>query len=215
MTALATDLISVVIADDHPVMRAGLRMLLDAENDMQVVAESGTVEETLETLRLYEPDVVLLDLYMPGGPCLRCIPMMLEASPRTSVVVLTMQTSPGFVREALRLGATAYVTKQAADGDLVHAVRGAAHDEPYVQPTLGAQLAVTPLEQTQTDELTARETEVLRLIALGYTNAEIAGEMGRSVRTVESHRTRLQRKLDLGSRAELVRYALEHGMLEP
>lgn len=206
--------ISIVIADDHAVMRSGLKLLLETEQDLAVVAEAGDVEETIRKLKAYKPDVLLLDLHMPGGPSLQAIPEMRQVSPNTHIVVLTMQNSPGFVRESLRLGAIGYVTKEAADAEVVDAVRLAADDQPYLHPKLGARLATEPVDEGPPDDLTEREVEVLRLIALGYTNTEIAGQLYLSVRTVESHRAHVQQKLRVTSRAELVRYALDHGLVE-
>jgi two-component system response regulator NreC len=208
------DATSIVIADDHTVVRSGLRMLLEAEADFEVVGEAGDVPETIRKLKAFKPDVLLLDLHMPGGPSLDSFPEMVEASPETRVVVLTMQNSPGFVREALRAGAIGYVTKEAADAELVEAVRLAAAGEPYLHPKLGARLATEPAEEGPPDDLTEREVEVLRLIALGHTNTEIAAQLFLSVRTVESHRAHVQQKLRLTTRAELVQYALKHGFVE-
>jgi two-component system response regulator NreC len=125
-----------------------------------------------------------------------------------------MQNSPGFVREALRAGAIGYVTKEAADAEVVEAVRLAADDQPYLHPRLGAKLATEPVDEGPPDDLTEREVQVLRLIALGHTNTEIASQLYLSVRTVESHRAHIQQKLRLSTRAELVRYALDHGLVE-
>lgn len=209
-----TSVTSVLIADDHAVMRSGLRLLLEAEDDMDVVAEAGDVDETVRKLKAYKPEVLLLDLHMPGGPSLARIPEMREVAPHTKIVILTMQNSPGFVREALRAGALGYVTKEAADAELVEAVRLAANGEPYLQPAMGARLAREPEAVGAPDGLTDREVEVLRLIALGHTNAEIASQLFLSVRTVESHRGHIQQKLRLQTRAELVRYALDHQLIE-
>jgi two-component system, NarL family, response regulator NreC len=209
-----TDMTSILIADDHAVMRSGLRMLLENEVDFEVAAEAGDVAETIRKLKAYKPDVLLLDLHMPGGPSLQAIPEMREASPGTRIVVLTMQDSAGFVREALRAGALGYVTKDAADTELVEAVRLAVDDQPYLHPKLGAKLAIEPDNEGPPDDLSEREVEVLRLIALGHTNAEIAGQLYLSVRTVESHRAHIQQKLRLQTRAELVHYALKHKLVE-
>ena len=195
-------------------MRSGLKMLLEAEDGFEVLAEAGDVDETIRKVKAYKPDVLLLDLHMPGGPSLQSIPELRDASPGTRIVVLTMQNSTGFVREALRLGALGYVTKEAADDMLVEAVRSAAADEPYLEPSLGIRLAREPTEEGPPDDLSEREVEVLRLIALGHTNAEIASQLYLSVRTVESHRAHIQQKLRLSSRAELVRYALQHGLVQ-
>jgi len=207
--------ISIVIADDHAVMRSGLKMLLEAERNLEVVSEAGDVQETIRKLKAYKPDVLLLDLHMPGGPSLGAIPEMRDCSPGTRIVVLTMQNSPGFVREALRAGASGYVTKEAADSEVVEAVRLAADDQPYLHPKLGARLATEPADEGPPDDLTEREAEVLRLIAFGHTNTEIAAQLYLSVRTVESHRSHIQQKLRLSTRAELVRYALDHRLVAP
>jgi two-component system response regulator NreC len=204
---------TIVIADDHAVMRSGLRMLLEVEDDLEVVAEAGDVDETIRKLKGFKPDILLLDLHMPGGPSLRAMPEIQSASPTTGVVVLTMQNSPAFVREALRAGALGYVTKEAADTDVVEAVRLAATGQSYLQPGLGARLATEPEVEGQPDGLSDREAEVLGLIALGHTNAEIAGKLFLSVRTVESHRSHIQQKLRLTTRSQLVHYALQHGLV--
>jgi two-component system response regulator NreC len=214
MTTSAQRTTSILIADDHAVVRSGLRMLLDSEEDIEVTAEAGDVPETIRKLKAYKPDVMLLDLHMPGGPSLQALPEMRDASPDTRIVILTMQNSAGFVREALRAGALGYVTKDAADTELVEAVRLAIANEPYLHPRLGAMLATDRVETEPPDNLTDRELEVLRLIALGHTNAEIAGQLYLSVRTVESHRAHIQQKLRLQTRAELVHYALERKLLE-
>lgn len=205
----------LVIADDHAVVRSGLRMLLDAEEDFEVVAEAGDVPSALHYVRAHRPGVLVLDLNMPGQPSLPAIGDFLEASPETRIVVLTMQNDPAFAREALRAGALGYVLKEAADAELVEAVRLAAEGRTYLHPELGAKLAAEPPEPSgPPDDLTEREVEVLRLIALGHTNAEIAGQLYLSVRTVESHRAHIQQKLRLTTRAELVRYALDKHLIE-
>jgi two-component system response regulator NreC len=158
--------------------------------------------------------VLILDLNMPGDPSLPAIPVFREESPDTRVVVLTMQEDPAFAREALQAGASGYVLKEAADEELVQAVRAAAEGGTYLNPQLGARIAAAPPEPAgPPDDLTEREVEILRLIALGHTNAEIAGRLYLSVRTVESHRAHIQQKLRLSTRAELVRYALDHGFV--
>ena len=207
--------IKLVIADDHAIVRSGLRMLLDAEPDFQVVAEAGDVPSALHYVRAHRPSILILDLNMPGEPSLPAIGKFLEGSPETRIVVLTMQSDPGFAREALRAGALGYVLKEAADAELVEAVRLAAQGRTYLHPELGAKLAAAPPEpQGPPDDLTEREVEVLRLIALGHTNSEIASQLYLSVRTVESHRAHIQQKLRLSTRAELVRYALDKKLIE-
>jgi two-component system response regulator NreC len=207
--------IKLVIADDHAVVRSGLRMLLEAEADFEVVAEAGDVTSAIHYVRAHRPDVLILDLNMPGEPSLPAIGTFREDSPGTQVVVLTMQSDPAFAREALRGGALGYVLKEAADAELVEAVRLAAQGRTYLHPELGAKLAAEPpAPEGPPDDLTEREVEVLRLIALGHTNSEIAGQLYLSVRTVESHRAHIQQKLRLTTRAELVRYALDHDLID-
>ena len=208
-------MITILIADDHQVVRSGLKMLLDAEEDFEVLAEAGDVDAAARAVLGYKPDVVVLDLNMPGGSSLTAIPKMLSDSPKTSVVVLTMQEDPAFAREALQAGALGYVLKEAADSELVEAVRMAAEGRTYLHPELGARIASEPPKPTgPPDDLTDREVDILRLIALGHTNTEIAEQLFLSVRTVESHRARVQQKTGLTTRAELVRYALDHEVVE-
>jgi two-component system response regulator NreC len=202
----------IVLADDHQVVRAGLRMLLDAEADFEVVAEASDVDAAKRYVRGHHPHVLVLDLNMPGGSSLEAIPIIREESPDTQIVVLTMQQEPAFAREALRAGALGYVLKEAADDELVEAVRRAAVGERYLNPTLGARIASEP-PPGPPDDLSEREVDVLRLIALGNTNAEIAEQLYLSVRTVETHRSHIQQKLRLSTRAELVGYALERGLI--
>jgi two-component system, NarL family, response regulator NreC len=207
--------ITVVLADDHPVVRSGLRMLLDAQDDLEVVAEAGDVDAARRSVLGYKPVVLVLDLNMPGGSSLEAIPAMAENSPGTSVVVLTMQEDPAFAREALRAGARGYVLKQSAGTELVQAIRAAAGGGTWLNPELGARMAAAPATPAgPPGDLTERELDVLRLIALGHTNNEIAGQLYLSVRTVETHRAHIQQKLGMSSRAELVRYALDHDLIE-
>lgn len=204
---------SIVLADDHTVIRNALRMLLDAEPGFEVVAEAGDADTALRYVRGHKPTVLLLDLNMPGRSSLEAVPEILAASPQTEIVVLTMQNEPAFARRALQAGVRGYVLKEAADAELVQAVRSAAAGDTYLQPALGARLAAGA-DARQADELSERERDVLRLIALGHTNAEVAEQLFISIRTVESHRAHIQQKLRLSSRAELVRYALERGLVE-
>jgi two-component system response regulator NreC len=205
----------IVIADDHAVVRSGLRMLLNAETDFEVVAEAGDVPDAVRYTRGHHPDVLVLDLNMPGEPSLEAIPGLRKDFPETQIVVLTMQNEPAFARQALRAGAIGYVLKEAADEELVQAVRLAAEGRTYLNPELGARVAAAPPEATgPPDDLTEREVEVLGLIALGHTNGEIAERLFLSVRTVESHRAHIQQKLRRSSRAELVRYALAHDLVD-
>lgn len=207
-----------MLADDHAVVRSGLRMLLDAEDGLRVVAEAGDVDDAVRLTRAHRPAVLVLDLNMPGSgtsSSLHALPTLGEGAPGTRVVILTMQDDPQFARRALAEGACGYVLKEAADAELVEAVRRAARGEVYLNPRLGAQIAAAPPAPTgPPDDLTDRELEVLRLIALGHTNGDIGGQLFLSVRTVESHRAHIQQKLRRTTRAELVRYALDHGLLE-
>ena len=205
----------IVIADDHVVVRRGLRMLLDAAEGFEVVAEAGNVEDARRYVRAHRPGILVLDLNMPGDDSLEAIPQIRDEAPATEIVVLTMQSETGFARTALQAGAKGYVLKEAADDELVEAVRAAARGETYLNPRLGARLAAEPPAPAgRPDDLTEREVEILRLIALGHTNGEIASQLYLSVRTVESHRAHIQQKLRRTSRAELVRYALDKGLVE-
>jgi len=207
--------IKIIVADDHAVVRAGLRMVLDAQPDLDVIAEADDVESTLRKVRAHRPDVLLLDLNMPGESTLPKIPELRESSPDTRIVVLTMQNDPAFAREAFQAGAAGYVLKESAANEVVDAVRQVLEGRTYLNPELGARIAAAPVEPSgPPDDLSEREIEVLRLIALGHTNSEIASSLYLSVRTVESHRAHIQQKLRLSSRADLVRYALEHGLME-
>lgn len=205
--------VRIVLADDHVVVRSALRMLLEAEPEFEVVSEAGDAEEAARKVRGHHPQVLVLDVNMPGGSGLAAVPKIREESPQTQIVILTMQNEPAFAREAMRAGALGYVLKEAADAQLVEAVRMAAAGETYLQPELGARLAAEP-DSGAPDDLSERELEVLRLIALGHTNSEIAEQLYLSVRTVESHRAHIQQKLRLTTRSELVRYALERGLVE-
>ncbi|QEC49826.1 response regulator transcription factor [Baekduia soli] len=212
------DEITIVLADDHGVVRSGLRMLLDAEEGFRVLAEAATVDDAVRLAKAHRPTVLVLDLNMPGRQTtssLDVLPALSADLPQTRVVILTMQEDPQFARTALGAGAKGYVLKEAADAELVEAVRRAAAGEVYLNPRLGAQIAAAPPEPAgPPDDLTEREVEVLRLIALGHTNGDIGQQLFLSVRTVESHRAHIQQKLRRTTRAELVRYALDRGLLD-
>jgi len=212
---LGSKAVEIVLADDHEVVRRGLRMVLEAEEGFEVVAEAGDLDATRRSVLGYKPAVLVLDINMPEGSSLPMIPELLEVSPETRIVVLTVQNDPAFAHEAMRAGATGYVLKNAASTELVDAVRAAAAGETYLNPKLGAQLAAAPPNPTgPPDDLTDRELEILHLIALGHTNSEIAEQVYLSVRTVESHRAHIQQKTGRSTRSELVRYALDHGLVE-
>jgi two-component system response regulator NreC len=208
----ATDTVTIVLADDHQVVRQGLRMLLEAEDGLEVLDEAGDAEGALRKVLAYHPDVLVLDLNMPGEPSLTAIPRILKTSSNTNIVILTMQDDPAFAREALRAGAVGYVLKDAADTELVQAVRMAAIGRTYLNPELGARLAAAP--SGPPDNLSERELQVLKMIALGYTNGEIASELFLSVRTVESHRGHLQHKTQCSTRSQLVAYARRHRLVD-
>jgi two-component system, NarL family, response regulator NreC len=206
--------ITIVIADDHRVVRAGLRMLLEAQDGMRVVAEADDIASCERRVAAHQPSVLVLDVNMPEGSSIPAIGRLRAAAPRTRIVVLTMQNDPDLAREALRAGATGFVLKESAEAELIGAVRSAAQGRTYLTPELGARLASeVPRGNGPPDDLSPREVEVLGLIALGHTNAEIAAQLYLSVRTVESHRAHIQQKTQRSTRAELVAYAREHGLV--
>jgi two-component system response regulator NreC len=210
---MTDDDITVVIADDHTVVRKGLRLLIDAEPGLRVVAEAGDLPDAVRLTKAHRPRVLVLDLNMPGGSSLEAIPDI--AAGPTAVVVLTMQDDPSFARRALQSGASGFVLKEAADDELLLAIRLAADGETYLNPRLGAKLAAQPTKpEGPPDDLTEREVEVLRLIALGHTNNEIGEQLYLSTRTVETHRAHIQQKLRRSTRADLVRYAFEHDLVK-
>jgi two-component system, NarL family, response regulator NreC len=206
--------ITIVLADDHRVVRSGLRVLLESDSRFTVLGEAGDVAGTVQQVRDCHPRVLVLDLNMGGESSLDAIPQLRADWPETQIVVLTMQEDPAFARAALRAGALGYVLKDAADDELMNAVLLAARGQTYLNPQLGARLAAQPAADVPPDNLSPRETEVLTLIALGHTNTEIAASLFLSVRTVESHRSHIQQKTGLTTRAELVGYARERGLLD-
>jgi two-component system, NarL family, response regulator NreC len=210
--------IRVLIVDDHAVVRTGLRRVLDAEPDMETVGEAADAERAVFEAIENKPDVILLDAMMPGKTGIEGMPAILQAVPDARVLVLSMQDDPRYVREAFDAGACGYVLKEAADTEVVSAVRAVAGGERYVHPSLGAKLFAAEAEgrrRAEQDPLSDREREVLRLLSLGHTNQEIAKMLFISVRTAETHRAHIMQKLHLSSRAELVRYAISTGLLDP
>jgi two-component system response regulator NreC len=208
--------IRLLIIDDHQLVRSGLRRLLEGEADFTVEDEAGTAYDAVRLARLHKPDVILLDVVMPGGSGLDAIPEIREAAPDAKIVTLSMQDDPSYVRQAFASGASGYVLKEAADDELLAAIREVASGGNYVDPQLGARLAAadaTAAAEADADPLSDREHEVLRLLALGHTNQEIAQMLFLSVRTAETHRARIMQKLRISTRAELVRYAIDHGVL--
>jgi DNA-binding NarL/FixJ family response regulator len=210
-------MIRVLVADDHAVVRTGLRRILDAEDDIETVGEAATADRAIFEAMEHKPDVVLMDVTMPGGSGVDALPALLQSVPDTHVLMLSMHDDPAYVRAAFEGGASGYVLKDAADSEVVAAVRAVAAGERYVHPVLGAKLVEAESEErkrAEADPLSEREREVLRLLALGHTNQEIASMLYISVRTAETHRAHIMQKLRLASRAELVRYALDAGLIE-
>jgi two-component system, NarL family, response regulator NreC len=209
--------IRVLIVDDHAVVRAGIKLMLAAEPDIQPVAEAGSRREAIFAARSTNPNVILLDVVMPDGSGLESIPQLLHEQPDAKVLVLSMQDDPRYVREAFAAGASGYVLKEAADVEVVGAVREVARGGRYVHPELGARLIEAEAEaarRAEEDPLSSREREVLRLLAYGHTNQEIAKQLFISVRTAETHRAHIMQKLRIATRAELVRYAITQGLLD-
>ena len=215
MAAIATT--RVLVCDDHALVRSGLCRLLESEQSFAVVGQAADAEQAIERVAELRPDVLLLDVVMPGRSGIDALADLRAASPDTHILVLSMQDDPSYVRQAFAAGAHGYLVKEAADADLVQAVQDVAVGHKYVHPSLGARLAALDADahqRAETDPLSGREHEVLRLLALGHTNQEIAKLLFISVRTAESHRARIMQKLRLSSRAELVGYALASGALK-
>jgi two-component system, NarL family, response regulator NreC len=206
--------IRFVLVDDHEIVRGGLRRVLEAQPGWSVEAEAGDIDRALRAVLGHKPDILVLDLNLAGVSSLEYIPQLLERSPATRIVVLTMQTEPAYARDALRAGASAYVLKESAEDELVTAVKAASEGKTYLNPRVGAMIAAEPVGSEADGELTPREQEILKLLALGHTNGEIAEQLFLSRRTIETHRASIQRKLDLSTRAELTGYAIEHNLLE-
>jgi two-component system response regulator NreC len=212
--------IRVLIADDHSVLRAGLRMLLGAQSDMDVVGEAADGLEVSRRARELRPDIVLLDLSMPGPRSGSVIREVLSACPKTRVLILTMHDDAAYLRSALSAGAAGYVVKRAADSELMSAIRAVHAGRTFVDLTQTPGLAQPPLpgkvagRWQPPKNLSRREREVLRLLAQGHSNQQIADTIRLSVKTVETYRTRLSEKLGLKGRAELYRFAAESGILD-
>jgi two-component system, NarL family, response regulator NreC len=212
----------ILLADDHAILRAGLKLLLEGQPDLQVVGEASDGQEALSKARDLKPDLVLLDLNMPGADGLTILPTLKRDLPEAQVLILTMHDDVSYLQEALQAGAAGYVLKRAVDSELLVAIRAVLRGEPYVHSSMTQKL----LQKMQTPEapakqehdpwntLSEREIDVLRLVALGYTNAEIGAELFLSVKTVETYRARGMEKLNLQTRAQLVRAALKRGLLD-
>lgn len=210
--------IGVLLVDDHAMLRAGMKLLIGAQPDLEVVGEAGSLRDAVELARKLNPAVVTLDLTMPGGGGIDGVAKVLAASPKSRVLVLTMHDDPAYVRSALALGAAGYIVKSAADTELIGAIRAVARGRVFVdiQHEGGQQIFSTPAPKKQSpfDSLSEREREVLLEVAKGYTNQQIADRVGLSVKTIESYRARLMQKLGLKDRADLMRLAVEAGLLK-
>jgi two-component system, NarL family, response regulator NreC len=209
--------IRVLIVDDHAVVRSGLHLLLEADPEIEVVGEAGTVKDAVFEARDKKPEVVLMDVVMPGQTGIEGVPLVLKEAPEAKVLILSMQDDPRYVHEAFAAGASGYVLKEAVDAEVVGAVHEVANGGRYVHPALGARLVAADAEakaREEADPLSDREREVMRLLALGHTNQEIAKMLYISVRTAETHRAHIMQKLRLSTRAELVRHAIEQGLLD-
>ena len=214
--------IRVLIADDHAVFRSGLRALLERETDLQVIGETGDGFATIDAVRQQAVDVLLLDVAMPGLPGPRVAEAVLKEKPRLAIVVLTMHEDEYYLQELFKIGVRGFVLKKSTSTDLLQAIRAAARGGSYVDPAMASHVISSYVGQrppaatgSRLGRLTPREREVCTLLAYGHTNAEIAEKLFISDRTVETHRTHIQEKLGLKSRAELVRFALDNGLLKP
>jgi DNA-binding NarL/FixJ family response regulator len=205
-------MIRLLLVDDHDMLRSSLRARLDLEPGIETAGEAATVPQAVQRARALQPTVVLLDLLLPRISGYEAIPDILRASPSSRILILSAQTSPTSVRQAISAGAHGYLAKRASDIELVDAIRRIAGGERFLDPVLGPQLVVDE-EVAALDPLSARERDILHLLALGYTNQEIAAKLFISVRTVDTHRAHVMRKLELGTRAELVLFALAHGLI--
>lgn len=217
-----TEIIRVLLADDHAVLRSGLKLMLDARDDMSVVGEAGDGVDVLPLALETNPDVILLDLTMPRLGGLEALPLLREQTPDARILILTMHDDQGYLRQALRMGAAGYVLKKAADVELIAAIQAVMRGDVYVHPSMTRSLLEEMIpggedgsgEEDLWYTLSEREQEVLRLVALGHTNQEIADRLSLSVKTVETYRARGMDKLALRSRAALVRFALARGLLD-
>lgn len=210
--------IRIVIADDHRILRAGLKTLLGTDAELDVVGEATSFEESISEVSRLQPDILIMDIGMPGGEGLEALPLLLSASPHTRVLVLTMHEDGALVQAYLRAGAAGYIVKRAAESELIDAIHAVQRGMIYVHPTLIRALVAPPQPPQPPPEepeaLSTREVEVLRLLAQGYTNRQVGAELNISVRTVETHRSNIMTKLNLRSRLDLVRYAAQRGIIK-
>ncbi|MFN8163351.1 MAG: response regulator transcription factor [Solirubrobacterales bacterium] len=206
--------ITIVLADDHAIVRGALRALLEGQPDFEIVGEAGDLASARSTVREHEPRVLILDVNMPDGLAVEVVAEIREDAPGTEIILLTMERDITLARRALDDGARGYLFKDAAHRELIDAVRHAAKGREYLPAAVAAGLRNGVEEEEGRPLLSPRETEVLRLLALGHTNREIADNLDLSVRTVETHRAHVQQKLGLASRPELTRYALAHQLID-
>jgi len=207
-------MIRVLLVDDHELLRAGLRSRLERESGIAIVGEADTADRAVRMARKLQPDVILLDLLMPRKSGYDVLPELADVAPDAKVMVVSSQAAPSSVRRVLAAGAAGYLPKRSSDQELVTAIRRVTNGAGYVEPDLGAQL-VTPNASPELEPLSERERDVMQLLALGYTNQEIAKKLFISVRTVDTHRAHIMRKLELETRAELVMFALANGVIGP
>jgi DNA-binding NarL/FixJ family response regulator len=207
-------MIRVLLVDDHELLRAGLRSRLEREPGIAIVGEADTAERAVLMARKLQPDLILLDLLLPRKSGADVIPELADVAPEAKVLVVSSQAAPSSVRRALSAGASGYLPKRSSDRELVTAIRLVADGSGYVEPDLGAKL-VTPGGPSALEPLSERERDIIQLLALGYTNQEIGKRLFISVRTVDTHRAHIMRKLQLETRAELVMFALAHGVIGP
>ena len=210
----------IFLADDHTVMREGLKSLVNAQSDMDVVGEADDGRDTLQKVRELQPDVLIVDVSMPGLNGIQVTERLRRTCQKVTVLVLTAHDDNGYLRQLLEVGASGYVLKKAAADELINAIRVVAAGGVYLDPSLagkvvGGYLGNRRPGKPQSNDISEREAEVLRLVAWGYTNKEVASYLRISVKTVETHKANIMQKLDLKSRVEMVRYALRQGWLRP
>jgi two-component system response regulator NreC len=217
-------MIKVILVDDHSVLRSGLKMLLNAENDLEVIGEAGCGEDALKLLEVITPDVLVLDLSMPGMGGLATLKQVKETYPMVKVLILTMHDDEKYLPSVLEAGAGGYVVKKSVDSVVITAIRTVASGQPYLDSTMTGALISglikqnNPYQSQQKEKIAAkilspRELEVIKLIALGHTNKQIAVELVISVKTVEAHKSKIKEKLNISKRSDLVRYAMEQGLI--